>query len=392
MREAATITEGEDKDPTKGVMMHADTPLAGRLMLDMTQGIAGPYCGRLMAEHGARVIKVEPPGGDWVRQIGGGPQGQSVNYLYYNLGKESIELDLKTPEAVALVKRIAAKADVVAESARPGATERLGLSYEAIRAVNPEVIYLSVSGFGQEGPRGRDPMTDTIAQAFSGMMSVNHGVDGIPHKIHTTIVDAITGLYAYQQVTMALMAQQTGQRGGRHIDVSLMQAAAAIMAPKVMEFAHYGETPASPNAPAGSYPTADGWIAITLVREAHFPAIAQAIGRADLADDPKYATFATRLENLAPLMAEISEATRQKTTAEWTGIFEEAGVLASPIHTFGDWLAAPQVVATQGAPLVEVSDGIQSPAPRSPGRAPMEGPAPAIGQHAAAIMEEFSGA
>lgn len=364
--------------------MQSDQPLRGRLMLDLTQGIAGPYCGRLMAEHGARVIKIEPPGGDWVRQIGGGPGGHSVNYLYYNLGKESVAADIKTPEGLALVRRIAAKADVVAESARPGVMNRLGMGYDDVRAINPETIYLSVSGYGQTGPRGQDPMTDTVAQAFAGMMSVNHGMDGIPHKIHTTIVDAITGLYAFQQVTMALLGG-----GGRHLDVSLMQAAAAIMGPKVMEFAHFGRTPASPNAPAGSYPTKDGWIAITLVRESHFGDIARAIGRPDLAENPDYTTFAARLENLAPLMAEIGEATRLRTTDDWVAIFAKAGVLASPVHSYGDWLAEPQVRETQGAPEITVGDGITSPAPRTPGRVPLDRPAPSIGQHTEAIMAEF---
>jgi len=337
-----------------------------------------------MAEHGARVIKIEPPEGDWVRQIGGGPGGISVNYLYYNLGKESVTLDLKTPKGLAVARRIAARADVVAESARPGVIARLGIGYETVRGDNPDAVYLSVSGFGQAGPRGRDPMTDTVAQAFSGMMSLNHGTDGIPHKIQTTIVDAITGLYAFQQVTMALMAG-----GGRHIDVSLMQAAAAIMGPKVMEFAHFGETPASPNAPAGSYPTKDGWIAITLVREAHFPAIVEAIGRPDLADDPRHATFASRLERLGPLTDAIAEATRTRTTAEWMSIFAEAGVLASPIQDFGDWLVAPQVAATRGAPEIEVADGIASPAPRTPGRTPFDLPAPEAGRHTEAVLAEF---
>lgn len=365
--------------------MQSDQPFAGRLVLDLTQGIAGPYCGRLLAEHGARVIKIEPPGGDWVRQIGSGPGGVSVNFLYYNLGKESVTLDLKTPEGLEMALTIAARADVVMESARPGVMERLGLGFEAVRTIAPEAVYLSVSGFGQDGPRGLDPMTDTVAQAYSGMMSVNHGMDTIPHKIQTTIVDAITGLYAYQQVAMALIS---GGRA-RHLDVSLMQAAAAIMGPKVMEFAHHGHTPASPNAPAGSYPTQDGWVAITLVRDSQFGDIARALGRPDFATEPRFRTFADRLENLEPLVEAMSAATRQRTTAEWMPIFREHKVLASPIHSFGDWLAEPQVVATQGAPEITVGEGTTSPAPRTPGRVPLDRPAPAPGADTARVLAEF---
>ena len=365
--------------------MEALRPLEGKLVLDLSQGIAAPYCGRLLAEHGARGIKVEPPGGDWVRNIGGGPGDVSVNFLYYNFGKESIELDLKSPEGVAAAKRIAAKADVMLESARPGATERLGLGFEAIKAINPGIVYLSVSGFGQQGPRGHEPMTDTVAQAYTGMMSVNHGMDGIPHKIHTTIVDAITGLYAYQQVAMALMA------GGeaRHLDISLMQSAAAVMAPKVMEFAHFGHTPASPNAPAGSYQTSDGWIAITLVRESHFAAIAKAVGQPELAEDPRFDSFAKRLENLDQIKGILNDLTRTKTTAEWAGIFAEHGVLASPIFDYGDWLADAQVVATQGAPEQVVHGDVTSPPPRTPGRVPFDRPAPSSGQDTARVLAEF---
>ena len=365
--------------------MHADQPLAGRLVLDMTQGIAGPYCGRLLAEHGARVIKLEPPQGDWIRKIGGGPGGQSVNFLYYNLGKEAVVLDLKTDDGLAAALRIAAQADVVLESARPGVMDRLGIGFEAVRAMAPNVVYGSVSGFGQTGPRGHDPMTDTVAQAYSGMMSINHGRDGIPHKIETTLIDAITGLYAFQQVSMALMA------GGpaRHVDVSLLQAAAAVMGPKVMEFAHFGHTPATPNAPAGSYQTRDGWVAITLVRDSQFGDIARALGQPELAEDARFLTFPDRLANLPVLTEIMNGLTRTRTTAEWMPVFNDHGVLASPIHDFGDWLAEAQVQATQGAPEVAVGDGITSPAPRTPGRAPFDRPAPEIGADTARVLEEF---
>ena len=361
-------------------------PLSGRLALDLTQGIAGPYAGRLLAEHGCRVIKIEPPEGDWIRQIGSGPGGTSVNFLYYNLGKESVTLDLKTAQGVSAALAIAERADVVLESARPGVMDRLGLGFEAVKARNPRIVYLSVSGFGLAGPRASDPMTDTVAQAWSGMMSINKGADGVPHKIQTTIVDAITGLYAFQAVGMALMA------GGpaRRLDVSLMQSAAAIMGPKVMEFAHHGFTPATPNAPAGSYCTADGWIAVTLVRESHFVSIAAAIGRPDLSDDPRFATFAARLQNLDALVAILSEVLAAKTTADWLAVFAERGVLASPINDFGAWLAEPHVIESGAAPVTAVGPGVQSPTPHTPSRAPFVAPAPAAGADTERVLAEFT--
>jgi crotonobetainyl-CoA:carnitine CoA-transferase CaiB-like acyl-CoA transferase len=263
--------------------------------------------------------------------------------------------------------------------------DRLGLGFEAVKARNSSVVYLSVSGFGLTGPRARDPMTDTVAQAWSGMMSVNRGADGVPHKVQTTIVDAITGLYAFQAVSMALM------EGGpaRRLDVSLMQSAAAIMGPKVMEFAHHGHTPATPNAPAGSYRTADGWIAVTLVREPQFVSMAAAMGRPELSDDPRFATFAARLQNLDALVAILSTVLARKSTAEWLAIFAENDVLASPINDFGDWLAEPHVIESGAAPVTAVGPGAEAPTPRTPGRAPFLSPAPAAGADTDRVLAEF---
>ena len=186
---------------------------------------------------------------------------------------------------------------------------------------------------------------------------------------------------------MALMA------GGpaRHVDVSLMQAAAAVMGPKVMEFAYFGMTPATPNAPAGSYPTKDGWIAITLVRESHFVDIAKALGKPELAEDVRFRTFPDRLENLPALVEIMNGLTRQRTTDDWMPIMREYKVLANPVFSFGDWLAEPQVQATAGAPEIAVSEGVMSPAPRTPGRAPFDRPAPEAGADTARILAEFAG-
>lgn len=347
--------------------MLATRPMSDLLVLDLTQGIAGPYAARLMAEYGARVIKIEPPAGDWVRQIGTGPGGVSVNYLYYNFGKENVSLDIREPAGRDAVLAMAKKADVFIESARPGVTARRGLGFADIRAVNPKVQYLSVSGFGQTGPRGADPMTDTVAQAYSGMMSVNLGMDGVPHRIQTTLIDAITGLYAFQTLSMALM---DGHEEARHLDVSLMQSAAAVMGPKVMEFAHLGENPLSPNPPAGSFRTADGWIAVTVVKEENWVNWARVLDRPDLPTEPRFASFAERGRHLPELLEIINPIFLTRTTADWMARLTEANVLCSPINNFGQWLADEHVQATQGAPATEVVSGAEGPVPRTPGRVP----------------------
>lgn len=361
-------------------------PMKGLLVLDLTQGIAGPYAARLMAEHGARVIKVEQPGGDWVRKIGTGPGDVSVNYLYYNLGKENIELDLRSEAGRDAALAIAARADVVMESARPGVTARRGLGYDAVREINPRVQYVSVSGYGQTGPRGAEPMTDTIGQAYTGMMSVNLGMDGIPHKIQTTLIDAVTGLYTFQALSMALMS---GTEEARHIDVSLMQSAVALMGPKVMEFAHLGENPLSPNPPAGSFKTKDGWIAVTIVREENWTNWTRVMGRPELATDPKFATFADRVEHFDEIMDILNAIFPEKTTEEWVTALTEANVLASPINSFGMWMDEPHVKETKGAPEQEVVDGHRGPVPRTPGRVPYDEPVAVSGADTERVLAEF---
>jgi len=366
-------------------------PLDGLVVLDLSQGIAAPYCARLLADQGARVIKVEPPQGDWMRALGAGPAGTSASAHYYNLGKQSLILDLKLPRDRDRALKLAERADVVIESARPGVMDRLGLGFDAVRARNPGVVYLSVSGYGRTGPRANDPLTDTVAQAFSGYMSINRGRDGIPHKTDTTIIDAVTGLYAFQAVTMALWSGRGPgcEREARHIDISLMQSAAAILGPKVLETAFLGHPPRAINPPAGSYATADGWIAVTLVREEQYRALVGAIGAPELATDPRFASFASRVEHLAPLLEAIAARLAERSTADWVARLTAAGVLASPINDFVDWLAEPQVAASDAAPPVEVAPGAWLPVPRTPGAAAGAKPSPAPGEHTEAVLREF---
>jgi CoA:oxalate CoA-transferase len=366
-------------------------PLSETLVLDLSQGVAGPYCGRLFADHGARVLKVEPPPGDWMRALGPGPGNTSAGALYYNLGKESLVLDLKQPRGLDQAVALATRADVVIQSARPGVMSRLGLGYVAVRQRNPSVIYVSISGFGQTGPRAADPLTDTVAQAFSGLMSINRGRDGIPHKTDTTIIDAVTGLFAFQAASMALWPETDtgGQRESRHLDVSLMQAAAAILGPKVMESAYLGQPPRAINPPAGSYRTLDGWIAVSLVRESEFHAWANAIGAPELPTDPRFASFTERARNLAPLLEVISAQMLTETTDDWLDRLTRAGVLASRINEFSDWLSEPQVTAIGAAPLVEVLADTTLPVPHNPGQAAPNRQSPALGEHTDEILREF---
>jgi crotonobetainyl-CoA:carnitine CoA-transferase CaiB-like acyl-CoA transferase len=362
-------------------------PLSSITVLDMSQGIAGPSCGGYFAEHGARVIKVEPPEGDWMRHLGTRIDGMSSQTIAYNRGKESLAIDLRKPEGRDVALKIAERADVAIESARPGVFERLGLGFEALKARNPDIIYVSVSGWGQRGPNRERPMVDTIGQAISGFMSATRSREGAPVKVDVPFIDAFTGLYAFQAASMALWGKMKGS-GARHIDISLMQSAAHAQSPNILEYGFVGRPPGLLNPPAGNYRTRDGWIAVTLVNQAQFESICRAVGRADAITDARFTTVAGRKENVAALRAILDEALIARATAEWVPIFEKEGALASAINTYGDWLDDPHIQAVGAAPAFELSDGKAVPLPHLPGQVPNNAPVPAIGHHTRALLAE----
>lgn len=366
--------------------MSHSRPLAGLRVLDLSQGIAGPYCGGLFAEHGARVIKIEPPQGDWMRPLGPGADGNSASFLFYNRGKESLALDVKAPGAVEAILTLAAQSDVLIENNRPGVSDRLGFGFDAVRARQPRIIYVSVSGLGQTGPDIKQPLTDTVAQARSGFMSINTGRAGVPSKIDTTIIDAITGLYGFQAATMALWGDPE-TREARQLDISLIQSAAAIQGPKVMEYGLLGHMPKKLNAPAGSYPSADGWFAISLVRESEWQTICRVIGRADLCEG-RFATFADRATVTSELNDLLDGIFQTKTTAEWVTLLGGEGILVSPINDYGAWLDDAQTQATGAAPAFNVADGRQAPVVRTPGQDNHTRLSPRIGEHSRSLLAE----
>ena len=319
-------------------------PYAGLSVLDVSQGIAGPYCGMLLAQYGADVTKVEPFTGDWGRALGKRIGSHNSLDLTANRGKRSIALDLKPAAGRALLARMAACCDVLIENFRPGVMDRLGVGYGAVRAGNPKVLYLSVSGFGQTGPARELPASDTVAQAFSGMMMANRDSAGTPRPTGFLSADYTTALYAFQALAAALAARPF-ENEGRHIDVSLMHATGALMAMKLIEERLEGGPAPKLNAPAGSYRSADGWIAITLTKEAHFATICNALGVPALALDARFTDFAQRAANLATLLPLIQAPLLARSTAQWLAIFQAADVLASRIHDFRSWPDDPQVRA-----------------------------------------------
>jgi crotonobetainyl-CoA:carnitine CoA-transferase CaiB-like acyl-CoA transferase len=372
--------------------MSAEGAYAGLRVLDLGQGVAAPYCAMLLAMHGAEVIKLEPFTGDWSRGLGTRYGDHTAMSAHYNRGKRSLALDLKATAARDIAVALATRADIVIESFRPGVAARLGLGYDELRARNPRLLYLSVSGFGQEGPYVALPCTDSVAQAFSGLMSVNLGNDGSPHRVGAIIVDTLTGLYAAQALGVALYARE--RRGqGRYLEVSLTQCAAAILGHKLVEHGLEGGAPRQLNAPTGVYRTRNGWIIVALVREEQYTRLVGALGRPDLAEDPRFADFAARAAHAAALCDIIALIFPSDTTEGWLDRLRAADILADRINGFDDWLADPHIVATGGAVRVDQPGMGRFHTPRTPGISPAVDaamtPAPRIGEHGNAILAEL---
>ena len=276
--------------------MSYDAPFAGLKVVDLSQGVAGPYCGMLLAQHGADVIKVEPTGeGDWARTLGQRYAGHTAYSLPSNLGKRSIALDLKAAEGKDVLWRLISGADVLLEGFRPGVLDKLGFGYDFVSQREPRLLYLSVSGFGQTGPFSGRPAMDPVLQAFTGLMNDNKGEDGIPHRVPFVVIDMTTALYAFQALSAALYARRSETRG-RRIEVSLLQAASAIQVIRMMMVYLEGEQ-VRRVMPSGVFKTSDGWLQFLVVRNDSWVRFCAALGRPQLATDPRFVDDDARHRN-----------------------------------------------------------------------------------------------
>ena len=368
-----------------------DAPYRGLRVLDFGQGIASPYCAMLLGVYGAEVIKVEPPEGDWSRYLGTTHGSHTALSAVYNRGKRSLCLDLKHADGIAIARRLARDCDVLIEGFRPGVAARLGLGYEALAIDNPGLIYLSVSGFGQSGPYAKRPGSDSVAQAFSGLVSVNVGNDKTPHRVGATISDVATGVYAFQAIATALFARAT-VGAGRWIDVSLTQSTAALLGHKVAEYVLEGGAPRALNVPAGSYQTSDGWLMVTLVNEPQYRRLCAAIGRDDLAGDIRFSDFARRADAADALIPQMREVFLTQSSEAWLARLHASDIIAERILTPGDWLHNAHVEATRSAVRQDTPGVGPVYAPRTPGIASLSEdqlcPAPDIGADSRAVLED----
>ena len=368
-----------------------EAPYRGLRVLDFGQGIASPYCAMLLGVYGADVIKVEPPEGDWSRFLGTTYGNHTTLSAVYNRGKRSLCLDMKNKDAVAIARQLAKDCDVLIEGFRPGVVARLGIGYEELSRENPGLIYLSVSAFGQSGPYSKRPGSDSVAQAFSGLVSVNVGNDKTPHRVGTTVSDVVTGVYAFQAIATTLFARATVGTG-RWIDVNLCQSTAALLGHKVAEHILEGGAPRALNVPAGSYQTTDGWMMVTLVNEPHYKRLCAAIDREDLATDPRFADFASRADAADTLISQLREVFLTQPTEAWLSRLHAADLLAERILNPGEWLRNAHVEATKASVCQDTPGVGPVYTPRTPGIASLSEdalcPAPDIGQDSVAILTE----
>ena len=368
-------------------------PYDGLKVLDISQGVAGPHCGMLLARHGASVVKLEPLAGDWGRQVGQ-TYGDNCAYgMAFNRGKRSLALDLKHPQGIEIALQLANAADVVIENNRPGVTARLGLDYDTVRRENAEVIYLSITGFGQSGPNANLPATDSVMQAFSGLMSINKDAAGLPQRINILAIDVVTGLYGFQAVAPALY-RRAMQGGGTHIKTSLMEAVGAFQSAKMIEFELGGGETAPLGVPVAMFEAKDGYLNINGRRDAHFAAMCEVVGLPELANDPKYHTVAARFENVDELMPLLRPAVRKMTVAELSKALSQRDVLHAPVQDYGDYFKSTHVREVEAVRWIQQSGVGRIPMPAIPGiRPPREGDAmvhaPHLGEHSREILSEL---
>jgi CoA:oxalate CoA-transferase len=326
-------------------------PLADVTVIDLTRVLAGPFCTMMLAELGARVIKVENPGGgDDARHFGPFVEGKSAYFLSLNRGKESIALDLKDAAGRATLLELVRRADVLVENYRPGTLDRVELGYERLREVNPRLIYAAVSGFGHSGPWSRKPAYDMIVQAQGGLMSVTGEPGGPPTKAGTSIGDITGGLFLLAGVTSALYHRaRTG--AGVKVDVSMLDGQIAILESAVMRYAATGETPEPignrhPSiAPFEPYSTADRPLIVAAGNDGLFARLCQALGRPELVADARFVTNAARTQHAEALKGVLESVLRTAPAERWVAVLEAAGVPCSLINTVADAVEHPQVQA-----------------------------------------------
>ena len=385
----------------------ARPPLQGIRVIELARILAGPWAGQMLADMGADVIKVENPGsGDDTRSWGPpfveGKDGASLSAAYYhatNRNKRSIAVDFSKPEGQELVRRLVATADVVIENFKAGGLKKYGLDFESLKAINPKLVYCSITGFGQTGPYAPNAGYDYIIQGMSGFMSVTGEKGGQPMKAGVAVADIFTGVYAVTAIQAALIhAMRTGE--GQHVDMALFDVMSAVMANQNMNYLISGVSPtrlgnAHPNiAPYEVVPTSDGYLILAVGNDGQFRKFCGFAGLESLPDDERYATNAARVKNRAELSPLVHAATARWTKAELLAACEANGVPAGAINTIAEMFDDPQIKARGLRIDLEDRDGNSIPSVRTPivfSGTPLayQRPSPRLDEHGAEVLAEL---
>lgn len=372
-------------------------PLAGVKVVELARILAGPWAGQTLADLGADVVKVEAPEGDDTRRWG--PPfieregDRSAAYFHAtNRGKRSIVCDFRTAEGQEIVRKLVADADVVIENFKVGGLAKYGLDWESLRAVNPRLVYCSITGFGQDGPYAHRAGYDFIIQGMAGLMSVTGAPDGQPQKVGVAVTDVFTGVYAATAILAALV--QRGVTGvGQHIDMALMDVAVSIMANQSMNYLATGVAPkmmgnAHPNlAPYAVFDCADGWIILATGNDGQYRKLCGILGLGDMAEAAEFLTNADRIANREALTARITAATKGWAKADLLVACEAQGVPAGPINDLAEVFADPQVVARGMRLDMAGVPGVRSPFTFSGAELALGRAAPKLGEHQDEVLK-----
>ncbi|MDP7503819.1 MAG: CoA transferase [Nitrospinota bacterium] len=378
-------------------------PLDGLRVLDLSRILAGPFCTMMLGDMGAEVIKVEhPKGGDdtrsWPPFYDG---GESTYFQSVNRNKKSLTLDLKAEEGKRILRKLVEKSDIFLQNFRPGAIERLGLGYEEMSALNPRLIYASVSGYGQTGPNRERPAYDILLQAEGGLMSITGEADGISCKTGIALADLTTALFAIQGILLAVIAREKTGRG-QFIDMAIQDGQAALMSHAAGNFFGTGVPPGRMGnrhpsiCPYRDFTCSDGALIVAAANDSLWDRFARAIGRADLADDPRWKTNDDRVKGREELEAEIDKILAEKTRAEWGEIVSGAGVPCGPVKNIGEVASDPQVLHREMVIEMEHAKtgtlrmmGIPVKLSDTPGEVKL--PPPILGEHTGEILGDLLG-
>ncbi|WP_077035313.1 CaiB/BaiF CoA-transferase family protein [Pelomonas sp. KK5] len=382
--------------------------LAGLKVLDLSRVLAGPWCTQILADLGADVVKIERPGaGDDTRHWGPpflpGSDGEATYFAACNRNKRSATIDMATAEGQVLLRRMAAQSDVLVENFKTGGLAQFGLDHETLRALNPRLVYCSITGFGHDGPYARRAGYDLLVQAASGLMSITGRPDdeagGGPMRTGVALIDLFTGVYASSAILAALQARERSGLG-QHIDMALLDVGMAILANQASAFLNTGIAPPRQGnthpslAPYQDFRTQDGAMILAIGNDGQFQRFCEAADQPSLASDPRFASNALRVQHREALAAQIETLTRGRNTDEWIALLEDRAVPCGPIHDIAQAFADPQVRARglavtlareSGAPITTVASPLRlSDTPPVLRHAP-----PVLGQHTDEVLADL---